>query len=163
MAPETLRIPSHESGPDRAGIVAAGFLLLLAAVIGYDLSTLDLTSVYGLGPQAMPGLIAIGLTVLAIANAIIAFREGPQRRESVDLRAIVLILGGMGFLIACLQLGLGFIPGMTILFAATATAFGRTAYLVDLAIGLVLAVVIYLVFSKLLTLSLPIGPLERLF
>lgn len=163
MPSENLRISSGASGPDRAGIVAAGILLLLAGIIGYDVSTLDLTSTYGLGPQAMPGLVALGLGVLAIANVVIAFREGPQQRESVDMRAIVLILGGMAVLIACLQLNLGFIPGMTILFAATATAFGRTAYLVDLAIGLVLAVIIYLVFSKLLTLSLPMGPLERLF
>lgn len=153
----------HRTGPDRAGLVAAGLLLLLAAIIGYDLSALDLTSTYGLGPQAMPGLVAIGLALLAVANAVMAFREGSRERESVDLRAIALILGGLPILVACLQFGLGFVPGMTILFAATATAFGRRAYLVDLAIGFVLAIVIYLVFSKLLTLSLPRGPLERLF
>ena len=37
-----------------------------------------------------------------------------------------------------------------------------TAILTDLAIGLVLAIVVFLVFDKLLTLSLPYGPLERL-
>ncbi len=154
-------LPS-KSGPDTAGLVAAGILLLLAALVGYDLSKLDLTSTYGLGPQAMPSLVAIGLVVLAIANAILAFREGRQERESVDFKAIALILGGLAALVACLEFGLGFIPGITILFAATATAFGRRSYLVDLAIGFVLAVVIYLLFSKLLTLSLPMGPLERL-
>jgi putative tricarboxylic transport membrane protein len=51
---------------------------------------------------------------------------------------------------------------MTILFAATATAFGRRAIAADLIIGFVIAVVIYLAFSKLLTLGLPEGPLERL-
>ena len=56
----------------------------------------------------------------------------------------------------------GFIPAMTILFATTATAFGRRAYLVDLAIGLALATGAYLMFAKLLSLSLPMGPLERL-
>ena len=49
-----------------------------------------------------------------------------------------------------------------ILFAATAAAFGRRAVLADLAIGLVIAVAIYLLFSKLLSLSLPVGPIERL-
>ena len=52
---------------------------------------------------------------------------------------------------------------MTILFAATATAFGRRAILTDLAIGFVLGTGAYLMFSKLLSLSLPMGPLERLF
>jgi putative tricarboxylic transport membrane protein len=49
-----------------------------------------------------------------------------------------------------------------VLFAATATAFGRRAIHIDLAIGLVLAIVVFLLFDKLLTLSLPAGPLERL-
>ena len=55
------------------------------------------------------------------------------------------------------------IPATAVLFAATATAFGRRAIHIDLAIGLVLAVVVFLLFDKLLTLSLPAGPIERLF
>ena len=154
---------SAKTGPDPAGLAAAAILLALAGLVGYDVTQLDLSSTYGLGPQAMPGLVAIGLAVLAVANAVIAFREGQQERESVDLKAILLILGGLAVLIACIALSLGFIPGITVLFVATATAFGRRAYLVDTAIGLVLAVLIYLLFSKLLTLSLPMGPIERLF
>ena len=57
----------------------------------------------------------------------------------------------------------GFIPATTVLFAATAAAFGRRAILTDLAIGFVLSVVVYLMFSKVLSLSLPAGPIERLF
>lgn len=162
-----------------AGLVAASFLLLLAGLVGYDLSQLDLSTTYGLGPQAMPGLVAIGLVTLAIANVVLAFRQGAQMRESVDLRAIFLILCGLAALIVCTTVTfhlhfaprflrftptiLGFIPGTAILFAATATAFGRRAYLVDLAIGFVLSVLIYLLFAKLLSLSLPVGPIERLF
>ena len=59
-------------------------------------------------------------------------------------------------------MGGGFIPATTILFVATAAAFGRRAILADLAIGFVLAVVVFLIFDKLLTLSLPAGPIERL-
>jgi putative tricarboxylic transport membrane protein len=61
-----------------------------------------------------------------------------------------------------MRLGGGFIPGITILFAATAAAFGRRAFVIDLGIGFVLAIVVYVLFVKLLTLSLPVGPLERL-
>ena len=66
-------------------------------------------------------------------------------------------------LIALIGLGGGFIPAITILFAATSTAFGRRAFLADVAIGFGLSLVAYLMFDKLLTLSLPAGPLERLF
>ena len=52
--------------------------------------------------------------------------------------------------------------GTAILFATTSAAFGRKAFLIDLLIGAVLAVIIYLLFAKLLTLSLPAGPIEHL-
>lgn len=154
-----------------AGLVAAGLLLVLAGLVGYDVAQLDVSTAYGIGPQAMPGLVGIGLVLLAVANVVVAFREGPQERENVDLKAIVLILGGLAALIVCVTVPfgfgfsptvIGFIPGTAILFAATATAFGRRAYLVDLSIGAVLALLIYLLFAKLLSLSLPMGPIERL-
>ena len=69
----------------------------------------------------------------------------------------------MALLIAIIGLGGGFILATTALFVTTATAFGRRAILADLAIGFVLTTLIYLAFSRLLTLSLPAGPLERLF
>ena len=89
-------------------------------------------------------------------------RRLSRARETTIPRPIVLILGGLAALIAIIGLGGGFIPATAILFAATAAAFGRRAILTDLAIGFVLAVVVYLLFDKLLTLSLPAGPLERL-
>ena len=85
-----------------------------------------------------------------------------RRARAAIRKAIVLILGGLAALIAIIGFGGGFILATTILFAMTAAAFGRRAFLADLAIGFVLAVVIYLMFDKLLTLSLPAGPLERL-
>ena len=66
-------------------------------------------------------------------------------------------------MIVLIGIGGGFIPAITILFAATAAAFGRRAILADLAIGFVLGTGAYLMFAKLLSLSLPMGPLERLF
>ena len=45
----------------------------------------------------------------------------------------------------------------------TASAFGRKAFHIDLLIGFVLSTAVYLVFSKVLSLSLPAGPLEHLF
>jgi putative tricarboxylic transport membrane protein len=49
-----------------------------------------------------------------------------------------------------------------VLFAAVSTAFGRRAVLTDLLIGLGLGLAAYLLFAKLLALTLPVGPLERL-
>jgi len=154
------RIPTGR--PDTAGIVIAGVLLCLAAVILWDTTRLQLAPTYGLGPKAMPYVVGAGLVLLAAANFFLAWRADFPAREDLDPRAIVLILGGLAGLIATIGLGGGFIPATTILFAATAAAFGRRATHIDLAIGLVLGLAIYLLFDKLLTLSLPAGPLERL-
>jgi putative tricarboxylic transport membrane protein len=148
--------------PDVAGLVIAVALLALAGVIWWDMSSLQLSSVYGVGPKAMPIVVASGLTILAIGNGIMAFRGDLPERETTDFRAIILILGGLAVLIALIGFGGGFILATAILFAATSAAFGRRAFFVDLLIGLALGVVIFLLFDKLLTLSLPMGPIERL-
>ena len=84
-------------------------------------------------------------------------------RDSLDWKPIFLILGGLASLILLIAFGGGFMIGTAILFATTSAAFGRRAFLSDLLIGAVIAVLIYLLFGKLLTLSLPAGPLENLF
>ena len=149
-------------GVDRAGIVIAAALAVVAIVLVVDASRIQANVVYGMGPQAMPILIAVGLGVLAAGNLINALRGGDAEPEQMDFRPVLLILAGLALMISMIGLGGGFIPAMTMLFAATATAFGRRAIVADLVIGFVIATVIYLAFSKLLTLSLPAGPLERL-
>ena len=150
------------SRPDVAGMAIAGVLLALAAVILWDTASLQLATTYGIGPKAMPYVVAAGLALLSAGNLLMAFRGGFPPREEVDRRAVALILGGLAALIAIIGLGGGFIAAATILFATTSAAFGRRAIHIDLAIGFVLALAVYLTFDKLLTLSLPAGPLERL-
>ena len=148
--------------PDRAGLAIAACLLLLAAIIFWDTANLQLAPTYGVGPKAMPYVVACGLALLAIGNAVLAWRGDFPARDDFDARAVVLILGGLAALIAIIGLGGGFIVATAILFAATAAAFGRRTMHIDLAIGLILGGVVYLLFDKLLTLSLPAGPIERL-
>ncbi len=154
---------SQDRRIDPAGIVVAALLALLACVILWDMTTLQITQTYGVGPKAMPIVVAAGLGLLAIGNLVLAFRGGFPEREPAAHLPVVLILGGLLAVIVLIGIGGGFIPAVTILFAATAAAFGRRAILTDLAIGFVLGTAAYLMFSKLLSLSLPMGPLERLF
>ena len=77
--------------------------------------------------------------------------DGESTFALPDLRGRVPIHQGGGFILAC-----------TALFAGTAWAFGRRAPAADIAIGFVLALLIYAVFTRALTLSLPEGPLEAL-
>jgi putative tricarboxylic transport membrane protein len=148
--------------PDAAGMVIAVVLLALAGVILWDATSLQLATTYGVGPKAMPYVVAAGLVILSAGNLLLAWRADFPPREDVDARAVALILGGLAALIAVIGLGGGFIAATTVLFAATSAAFGRRATHIDLAVGFALGLAIYLLFDKLLTLSLPAGPLERL-
>ncbi|HVG52052.1 MAG TPA: tripartite tricarboxylate transporter TctB family protein [Xanthobacteraceae bacterium] len=147
---------------DYAGLAIGVGLLLLAAIIGFDTANLELSPTYGVGPKAMPIIVGSGLALLALANRVLAWRGGFPQRETFDAAALLLILGGLAALIGIIMLGGGFIPAIAVLFATTSAAFGRRAFITDLVIGLVLGFVVYLLFSKLLSLGLPTGPLERL-
>ncbi len=154
--------PSPQRRVDVAGLVIALILLVLAGLVWWDMTKLQILSPYDLGPKVMPIVVSAGLVLLAIGNGIGALRGDLPARDSLDWTPIVLILGGLACLIALIGLGGGFILGTAILFATTSRALGRQAFLVDFLIGLVLAVLVYVLFSKLLALSLPAGPLERL-
>ena len=147
---------------DRAGIVIAAVLAALAVVLVWDSRQLATTTMYGMGPEVMPVVIAIGLGLLAIGNLVDALRGNMPARESTDPKAVWLILGGLALLIAIIGLGGGFIIATSALFITTSAAFGRRALFADAVIALVLSTLIYLAFDRLLTLSLPSGPLERL-
>lgn len=147
---------------DRPALVVGLLLLASAALVAFDASRQTIVSTYGVGPTAMPYVVCAGLAVLGLAHFVVAFKEGLPKPEAADGRALLWIGGGLVGLIACIALGGGFIVATTLLFACTARGFGRDALLADIAIGVVLATAIYLLFLKLLTLALPAGPLERL-
>lgn len=148
--------------PYGPALIVAAALFLAAGTIVVDAMRIEISATYGFGPAAVPHVIAAGLAILGIAHVVMAFRGTWPEPERSDLPPILIILGGLVALIALIGLGGGFIPATAILFAATATAFGRRAILTDLCIGLALAVIVFLVFDKLLTLTLPYGPIERL-
>lgn len=147
---------------DRPALIVGLLLLAAAAIVAFDASRQTITSNYGVGPTAMPYVVCTGLTVLGLAHFIVALRDGLPKPEEADGKALLWIIGGLVGLVACIALGGGFIIATAIIFACTARGFGRDALIVDLVIGAVLGTVIYLVFLKLLTLSLPAGPLEAL-
>ncbi|CAN7607910.1 tripartite tricarboxylate transporter TctB family protein [Bosea sp. LjRoot90] len=147
---------------DRPALIVGFLLLAVAAIVAFDASRQTITSNYGVGPTAMPYVVCAGMVLLGLAHLFVAFRDGLPKPEAADGRALLWIVGGLAGLIACIALGGGFIVATAILFSCTARGFGRDALLVDIAIGLVLGTAIYLLFLKLLTLSLPAGPLEAL-
>jgi putative tricarboxylic transport membrane protein len=170
---------------DKAGLIMAAILVFLAGLLWREAYTMGGTVSYGVGPTAALKVVAGGLLFLALATGWSAFRSGGDAPEPLNAKPVWLILAASAVMIAFIRFGIGFIPAMTILFATTARAFGRRPRLdldigigividgkesrfrishiyQDIVIGFITATLIYLLFSKLLTLTLPQGPLERL-
>jgi putative tricarboxylic transport membrane protein len=148
---------------DKRALVMGLALFVFAGLVLRDGSAQTVSATYGIGPAAMPYVIATALAALGLGHIVVAFRDGLPVPEHADGVAIGWIALGLAALLLCIAFGAGFILATTILFATTARAFGRRALLVDAAIGFGLGVAIHLLFSKLLTLSLPAGPIEHLF
>ncbi|OYU47165.1 MAG: tripartite tricarboxylate transporter TctB [Rhizobiales bacterium PAR1] len=153
---------SAPKGRDKPAIVVGFLMLALAGILWADAVSLGSVVAYGIGPAVVPKIIAAGLVLLGLLSILSGFRSAGTEPEEADFGPVGILVIGFLVLTAMIGFGGGFVPAMAVLFAITSFAFGRRAVLVDLAIGVVLSTLIYLLFSKLLTLSLPQGPLERL-
>lgn len=164
---------SHTFGPSwraLAGIAVA--LEALALLIWLDANRLPEHVTAGVGPAASMRLIALLVAALGLAHGVAAWgrrvretEEGFSPRDAAaatNLGALAWILGGLAMLGLCVQFGGGFIAGATALFVGTARAFGQPVAPRSTGIGLLLTTLVFLFFARVLSLTLPMGPLERL-
>lgn len=147
---------------NKPALVVGLTLILVAALTAWDAGSMRVRAGYGIGPQATAYLVAVFIAVLGFAHLPAAFRRSDVDIEQADWSAVGWIALALASLIVAVAFGGGFILGSALLFAFTARAFGRRNFPADLAIGLVLSFLIFLLFNKLLSLTLPFGPLERL-
>lgn len=149
--------------PDGAALVIAMVLAALAALIFWDVDRLsDVVGYSPVGPATVPKWIAFSLAGLAVWTAIAAFRRDFPEREHQEIAPVAWIIGGLAGQMLLLST-LGFSIATGVLFAATARAFGKRQLWFSLPIGIAISLAVWLVFALLLQLSLPAGPLERLF
>lgn len=151
----------------RAPLAVGAILLALAALTLFDSFRVASGVGPGVGPSAAMKLIGGLLAILGIAHLVQASRLQKQRLaldpdDRVNPRSLAWVLGGLVLQIAALAFGAGFIVSSAILFAATACGFGRPLLSRGPLYGLALSAIVYLFFTKALSLSLPAGPLERL-
>ena len=149
--------------PDGAALVIAVVLAALAALIFWDVDRLgDVVGYSPVGPATVPKWIAFGLLGLAVWTAVAAFRRDFPEREHQEIGPVAWIIGGLAAQMVLLPT-LGFSIATGVLFAATARAFGKRQLWFSLPLGIAICLAVWLVFALLLQLSLPAGPLERLF
>lgn len=166
--------PEHLSFWDRWGelFLAAGVLALGIVVL---IGTLDIKARQGVvvSPRIVPAIVGIGLVILAIWYAVDVIRaphlaSGGEDSEDVDPEAsadwsvngiIALALAVYAVLIE----PAGFVIASALLFVISAYAMGSRRYLRDIAVGLLLALAIYMLFNGWLQVRLPGGILAGLF
>ena len=125
----------------------------------------------GIGPNFIPAVVAAGIILLGLWLAYEAFSGGwrgavpddPASRgeHAFSAHAFAWISAGL-FLQMALIGWAGFVIAATALFVCVARGFGSRRVARDVAIGLVMALGIFLFFVKLLNVNLPAGWLAPL-
>jgi putative tricarboxylic transport membrane protein len=151
----------------RASLAAGLVLLTLATLALVDSFRVSSGAGPGIGPSVAMKLIGGLLGVLGIAHLATAWGKRSvsselSRGDALNPVSLAWVLGGLVGQIVVLALGGGFIAGATLLFVCTACGFGRSLFSLGPVYGLALSVIVYVFFTKALSLTLPAGPLERL-
>ncbi len=154
--------PNLSRRPDGAALFIALILAAIAAVIIWQTSQMRVPPVQArVGPTVFPYLIAAGLICLAIGTVVSALRGSFPARDRDSYGPILWIVSGLVAQILLLSTA-GFSIATGVLFAFTARGFGRGPLWQTIPIGIVFAFLVWFVFARGLSLSLPQGALERL-
>jgi putative tricarboxylic transport membrane protein len=162
---ETTATEPPEHVPDRNTVLASaafGAIMLVAAVLVIvDAIRLPETS-EAVGPAAVPlpvgvllGVVGAALLVQASTQYRSASRESDWQPRA-GLRLVGMIVALVAF--AVLLPVLGYVVSSAALFVAAAMLLGAPAFWRTVAYGWALAAIVFLVFDRLIGLSLPTGP-----
>ncbi len=165
--------PHHRITPLNRIEIGETLLALAAVVFGilivWQATLIRLTPAYSkVGPRVIPYVVGAGLVVVGIwlayealtgrASAGTAESEDADPTLPTDWRTVGLLgLALLAYLVLIERAG--FIIASATLFVTAAFAMGSRRLARDIAIGIVMAAILYLVFSRGLGLSLPAGVL----
>jgi putative tricarboxylic transport membrane protein len=154
-----------EHVPDRKTVLASailgGLMLIAAVLVIVDALRLPATS-EAVGPAAVP--LPIGV-LLGVFGAILLIQSraqwgGASREETWQPRAGLKLLGMIVALVAFAVLLpiLGYVVTSAALFVAAAMLLGAPSFWQTIAYGWALAAIVFLLFDRVIGLSLPTGP-----
>jgi putative tricarboxylic transport membrane protein len=153
-------------------IVVAEILLglgvaALGAFIAIETSRMGVSPAYAkVGPQAIPYLVAGGLILFGLLFAVAALRPAApapdageaSRTQPVDWLPLAVISAGLVAQMLLL-VPAGFVIASAILFFCVAFGFGSRRYVRDGIVAILLALIVYIGFTRGLDLQLPAGVL----
>lgn len=149
----------------------AGSLLLLGVIVLIDTKNMLVPPGSGsVGPQVFPTIIGIFIILVAIALTVEILRgnygqpEGTEFGEihaKTDWKTLGMVTGSIltyPFLIE----SAGFVVASTVVFFGVGFAYGARKIFKNFLIAIIFALVVYLLFTKLLNVNLPAGILKGL-
>src|SRR5688572_10385822 len=145
---------------DRAALLIAVALFALAAVLFWDSSRLGGVASYArIGPQIAPQVLALCLAGLGAWTVIAALRRDFPEREPQEFRPEFWIIAGLLGQLVLLRIT-GFSIATGALSGLVAYALGRKPSWLGIPVATGFALIVWLIFSRGLSLNLPTGPLE---
>lgn len=182
--------PPSQANEKRSGLTfrgygsltVAGILALFTAYVVYGIFTMDVPeSAQSPGPKLYPTILAVLSTAIVIGLVIDAVRNpeddrgmrynapvGEEQSESTipvqqtNKRGLAAVIGAFILFLLIME-PVGWIISATFLFWAFAQAIGGKSWLLNVAVGLVVACGIQVGFSMGLGLALPSGVLGGIF
>jgi putative tricarboxylic transport membrane protein len=162
--------PRHPVTLDFGELLLALGVIAFGGIIVWQTTLIRLTPAYSkVGPRVIPFIVGGGLILL---GAWLAFETLTGRAATgsaasedadptlpTDWRTVGLLALALAAYLVLIQPA-GFIIASTVLFAGAAFAMGSRRTVRDVAIGVILATVLYIGFSRGLGLRLPPGILE---
>jgi len=146
--------------PDGAALIIAAVLLVLGIIVAWDASRLGGAAQYArIGPQTVPYAIAICLAGLALWTTLEAFRGDFPERDRQDALPVLWIVAGLLLQLLTIRF-IGFSVATGLLFALVARGFGERRFWISIPMGIVLSLLVWVIFARGLSLTLPHGPIE---
>jgi putative tricarboxylic transport membrane protein len=149
--------------PDRAAFAIALVLAIVSIAMAWSTYHAGgMASTQPVGPKTVPYIVAACLFGLSIWTAAEAWRGDFPEREEQQTAPILWVVGGLIVQMLTIKT-VGFSLATALMFTATAYAFNERRIWLTLPVGFVFCFLVWLAFARGLQLSLPAGPLERLF
>lgn len=163
-----MKLPGGGTALGRAAnfntVVAIGFVglgLLLLAIIPDQVDRplmLFGQAPSGLNPQLFPQLVASGFLLLGLCYLVRSFRmsepNGFRRLTSESIVNVTVTLGAL-LIFALSMVPLGFLLSSVLLIAVLSTFYGNRNILLGVLVSVLVPTAIFLVFTRLLHVSLP--------
>jgi putative tricarboxylic transport membrane protein len=161
--------PTSSRRVDLGAVLLAAAAVALGLAMIWQTTQIRITPAYStVGPRVLPFIVAGGLVLIGLWLAVEALTgRAPASGEAsedvdptlpTDWRALALLATALVGYVLLIE-PLGFVLSSGLLFVGAAFAMGSRRPLRDVAIGLLMAALLYAAFTRGLGIRLPAGPL----